>query len=102
MTNTLMPGPATPTDSPLARRVARPRWTDRRLWVGIVLVGVSLFGVTRVVASADQTVEVWSAATDLASGVTITSDDVRKSSVRLDLLTPVSYTHLTLPTIYSV
>lgn len=67
--------------SPPARQLAPPRWTDRRLLVGVALVLLSVVGVVRVVAAADQTVEVWSVTEDLAAGVTLTASDVELTAV---------------------
>jgi len=88
MTSTATTAPSGMPDSPPARRLARSRWTDRRLLIGVGLVVASVLGVTRVVAVADQTVQVWSVQTDLASGVAIAADDIELTSVRLGTLTP--------------
>jgi hypothetical protein len=88
MTKTLTTTPAALPDSPPAPRLSRPRWTDQRLVIGVVLVVASVAGVTRVVAMADQTVEVWSVKSDLAGGVTIASDDLELTAVKLDTLGP--------------
>jgi len=88
MTNMLTSPPSAVPDSPAARRLSQPRWTDRRLLVGIGLVVASVLGVVRVVAVADETVPVWSVTSDLARGVTITSDDVQQTSVKLNSLAP--------------
>jgi hypothetical protein len=45
--------------SPKATRQSRPRWLDPKLFLGILLVLVSMVLGARVVAAADQTVEVW-------------------------------------------
>lgn len=74
--------------SPPARRLMRPQWTDARLWIGLALVVVSVVGVTRVVAAASATDQLWMVQQELAAGTTIAADDVALTSVRLSTLTP--------------
>lgn len=69
--------------SPAARRLAGPSWLDLRLVAGVLLVLVSVVVGARVVSSADQSVQVWAAARDLAPGVTLQEEDVRQVPVRL-------------------
>src|SRR5659263_396623 len=99
--------------SPPASRLRAPRWLDGRLVAGIVLVLVSVVVGARLVAAAGATTRVYAAATDLALGSQLTAADVTTVRSRLfdsghsyvDAAGPspaVSYTHLTLPTIYSV
>ncbi len=45
--------------SPKATRQSRPRWLDPKLFLGILLVLASMALGARVIASADQTVDVW-------------------------------------------
>ncbi|SNS02196.1 Chaperone for flagella basal body P-ring formation [Geodermatophilus pulveris] len=66
------------------RRVRPPRWLDLRLVLGVLLVLGSVLLGARVVAAADATVPVWSAAGDLAAGTVLTAADVVAVDVRLD------------------
>ena len=57
-------------------RPAAPRWRDRRLVAGVVLVlGCALLG-SRLLAAADARVLVWSAARDLAAGTVVQDGDL--------------------------
>lgn len=76
--------PSGPPASPPATRLARPRWRDTRLLLGVLLVLVAVVVGARVVAAADDTEPVWVAARTLAAGSTLTADDVTTRSVRLD------------------
>ena len=60
-------GDATDAATP-AQRVRRPGWRDPRLWIGVVLVAGSVVAGARLLAAADDTVQVWAAATDLGAG----------------------------------
>jgi hypothetical protein len=66
------------------RRVRPPRWLDLRLVLGLLLVLGSVLLGARVVAGADRTAPVWSAAGDLAAGTVLTADDLVPVDVRLD------------------
>ncbi|WP_244522386.1 SAF domain-containing protein [Geodermatophilus africanus] len=66
------------------RRVRPPRWLDLRLVLGVLLVLGSVLLGARVVAAADATVPVWSAAGDLAAGTVLTTGDLVAVDVRLD------------------
>ena len=69
---------------PTAARLARPRWLDARLAVGILLVlGSTVLG-SRVVAAADDTTPVWAITRDLGAGTRLSADDVVRRDVRLD------------------
>lgn len=72
-----------PGQSPPATRLARPRWGDARLLLGIVLVLTSIVVGSRVVAGADHTEQVWVAATDLAAGTRLSASDLLPRAVRL-------------------
>jgi hypothetical protein len=67
---------------PPALRGQRPAWRDPRLWVGIVLVAASVVVGARVLASADDTVQVWTAASDLGAGQRVEADDLVAQRVR--------------------
>lgn len=78
--------PSRPLDlaSPPATRLARPRWLDVRLVVGVLLVLGSVLLGTRVVAGADDTTAVLVVQSDLQAGVRLSPDDVGERRVRLD------------------
>ena len=78
------PGSAVPVPGPAPRRVRPPRWLDLRLVLGVLLVLGSVLLGARVVAAADATVPVWSAAGDLAGGTVLTAGDLVAVDVRLD------------------
>jgi hypothetical protein len=69
-------------DVPAALRGQRPAWRDPRLWVGIVLVAASVVVGARVFAAADDTVQVWAAASDLGAGQRVEADDLVAERVR--------------------
>jgi len=76
-------GLPTASDVPAALRGQRPAWRDPRLWIGIVLVAASVVVGARVLAAADDTVQVWSAARDLGAGQRVEADDLVAQRVRL-------------------
>ena len=78
------PGAAATVPGPAPRRVRPPRWLDLRLVLGVLLVLGSVLVGARVVAAADATVPVWSAAGDLAAGTVLTGGDLVAVDVRLD------------------
>ena len=78
------PGTAVPVPGSAPRRVRPPRWLDLRLVLGVLLVLGSVLLGARVVAAADATVPVWSAAGDLAAGTVLTAGDLVAVDVRLD------------------
>lgn len=65
-----------------AQRVRRPGWRDPRLWIGVVLVAGSVVAGARLLAAADDTVQVWTAASDLGAGSRLTEDDLVAARVR--------------------
>jgi hypothetical protein len=67
---------------PPALRGRRPAWRDPRLWIGIVLVAASVVVGARVLAAADDTVQVWAAAGDLGAGQRVEADDLVAQRVR--------------------
>jgi hypothetical protein len=69
-------------DVPTALRGHRPAWRDPRLWIGIVLVAASVVVGARLLAAADDTVQVWAAATDLGAGHRVQADDLVAQRVR--------------------
>jgi hypothetical protein len=70
------------TDVPAALRGHRPAWRDPRLWIGIVLVAASVVVGARVLAAADDSVQVWAAAGDLGAGQRVEPDDLVAQRVR--------------------
>lgn len=70
--------------APPASRLARARWRDPRLLVGVVLVLLPVAIGARVVAEADERVQVWSVTRDLGAGATLAADDLAVRAVRLD------------------
>lgn len=73
------PRPTTPAP---ARRASGPGWRDPRLWVGIIIVTASVVLGARLLASADDTVEVWAAGSDLGPGETLSAEDLVAVRVR--------------------
>jgi hypothetical protein len=69
--------------SPPARRAGAGR-RDVRLALGVVLVVASVVVGSRVLASADDRVPVWSAASALAAGTTLAADDLVATPVAVD------------------
>jgi len=65
-----------------ATRAVRPGWRDPRLWLGILIVAVSVVAGARVLAAADDTVAVWAATRDMGAGDTVTVDDLVVRRVR--------------------
>ncbi|HWJ82020.1 MAG TPA: hypothetical protein VNS55_07275 [Nocardioides sp.] len=76
-------GTGTPAPPP-ATRVARSGWRDPRLWIGVLLVTVSVVLGARVLAAADDTVAVWSFAEEHGPGSVVTGDDLVATRVRFD------------------
>ena len=69
-------------EAPPAVRATRPGWRDPRLWVGIVIVAVSVVAGARVVAAADDSVTVWAVADDMGAGDAVTAQDLVAQRVR--------------------
>lgn len=67
---------------PMAARVARPGWRDPRLWVGLLIVAASVVVGARVLAAADDTVEVWAVGTDAGPGAELSGADLEVRRVR--------------------
>lgn len=75
--------PGTPAASaPPAVRAAPPGWRDPRLWVGVLIVAVSVVAGARLVSAADDTVQVWAAAADLGAGDEVSAEDLVATRVR--------------------
>jgi hypothetical protein len=71
------------SESPPVVRVRRPSWVNLRLAGGLLLVLVAVLVGARVLASADQSVQVWAVRADLAAGTTLRVDDIRAVRVQL-------------------
>jgi hypothetical protein len=69
--------------SPPARRTKAATWLDPRLLGGVLLILVSLTVGARVVASADRTVPVYAAASDLPAGHVLAAGDLQTVRVRM-------------------
>lgn len=70
-----------PPMSPQASRRDHRRWKDPRLWIGVFLVLLSVAVGSKLLAAADDTVEVWRLSHDLELGMALTSDDVEVTRV---------------------
>jgi hypothetical protein len=69
--------------APSATRLSRARWLDARLLIGLLLVLLSVVVGAKIVADADQRVQVWSVTRDLGVDTPLTGDDLRATSVNL-------------------
>ena len=63
-------------------RATSPGWRDPRLWLGVAIVAVSVVAGSRVLATADDTVAVWSVVSDLGPGDTVAESDLEARRVR--------------------
>jgi hypothetical protein len=70
------------SDAPPAVRATTPGWRDPRLWVGVVIVLVSVVAGARLLAAADDTVAVWALASDLGAGDHVEAGDLVATRVR--------------------
>jgi flagella basal body P-ring formation protein FlgA len=70
--------------APTATRLTRARWLDARLLIGLLLVLLSVVIGAKVVADADQRVQVWSVTHDLGADTPLSGDDLQAASVNLD------------------
>ena len=75
-------GTSTTAPTPLATRATTPGWRDPRLWVGVLIVAVSVVAGARLLSAADDTVPVWSVATDMGAGDEVRADDLVAVRVR--------------------
>ncbi|MEP9381487.1 hypothetical protein [Nocardioides sp. KR10-350] len=75
------PGTAAPAVAPPAVRASRAGWRDPRLWLGVALVAACVVAGARIIGSADDTVQVWALAHDVAAGDVLTEDDLRPERV---------------------
>jgi hypothetical protein len=83
--DTTIRGEPTVTDLPVptARRLQPPRWRDPRLFVGLLLVLLSVTLGALVVAHADDRVPVYAARVALVPGQPVSPDDLRRVDVQL-------------------
>jgi hypothetical protein len=70
--------------TPVAARLSRPRWLDPRLIAGLVLVLLSVVVGSKILADADERIQVWSVTRDMGPDAALTSDDLVVRAVRLD------------------
>ncbi|MGO4603356.1 hypothetical protein [Terrabacter sp. 2YAF2] len=68
---------------PSAKRLQRPSWRDSRLVVGLLLVVVAATLGAKAVASADDRVPVWVAASNLVAGDKVEEASFARADVRL-------------------
>lgn len=67
---------------PAATRSATPGWRDPRLWIGLLIVAVSVVVGSRLLAAADDTVAVWVVAADAGPGAQLDEGDLVARRVR--------------------
>ena len=67
---------------PPATRAGAPGWRDPRLWVGLLIVAVSVVAGSRLLAAADDTVAVWAVASDAGPGAALSEADLVAHRVR--------------------
>lgn len=79
-----MSGRQQPPTSPVALRLRRPGWRDRRLLLGVVLVAASVALCSTLVSSAGRTVAVYAAGDVLVPGDVVEPGALRVRNVRLD------------------
>ncbi|MBZ5740115.1 hypothetical protein [Nocardioides mangrovi] len=70
------------TSVPAATRATTPGWRDPRLWIGLLIVALSVVAGSRLLASADDTVAVWAVAADAGAGAELTDADLVVHRVR--------------------
>lgn len=73
---------ADPATVPPAVRSRPPGWRDPRLWVGLLIVAVSVVAGSRLLAAADDTVAVWAVVEDRGPGSALTEADLVVRRVR--------------------
>ena len=69
--------------APTPRRLARPRWLNVRVVVGIVLVVAAVLVGARVIGASSQTSPVWAAERNLAAGTVLSQGDLTTVDVNL-------------------
>jgi len=68
-----------------AARLRRPRWTDPRLLVGLVLVALATVTGSRVVAAADDTEPVWAVSSSVRAGDPLRPADLVATPTRIGI-----------------
>lgn len=66
----------------VAQRASKPGWRDPRLWLGVLLIAVSVVAGARILSTADDTTAVWAVERDLLAGETLVADDLTARRVR--------------------
>lgn len=79
------------SDSPVAQRLAMPRWRDTRLVLGLVLVLLSVLLGARVISAANRTQLVVTAARGLPVGHVLAESDLATAAVRLTGASAANY-----------
>jgi hypothetical protein len=74
--------PEVPASVPPATRATRSGWRDPRLWIGLLIVAVSVVAGARLLAAADDTVSVWAVAADAGPGARLDPADLVAHRVR--------------------
>lgn len=69
---------------PVARRLQHSRWRDPKLWVGIVVVLLSVVIGSRLLSSSDDSVAVWQLARDVPAGSLVARTDLQVTRVHFD------------------
>lgn len=67
---------------PAAVRTTAPGWRDPRLWVGVAIVAVCVIAGSRLMATADDSVDVWAVVGDMGAGDAVSADDLVAQRVR--------------------
>jgi hypothetical protein len=67
---------------PPATRTSSPGWRDPRLWIGLLIVAVSVVAGSRLLAAADDTVQVWALRADAGPGAELAEADLVARRVR--------------------
>jgi hypothetical protein len=70
--------------SPAAARTSRFRWQDPRLALGLGVIGLCCLLGSRILSSAEDTVSVWAARSDLQQGQPVGGADLVRREVRFD------------------
>lgn len=65
-----------------AIRHHRPGWRDPRILIGVVIVAASVLIGVKVLQSADDTVGVWAATSDLPAGTRVETGDLHRVQIR--------------------
>lgn len=68
---------------PVAGRLRRPGWKDPRLLIGLLLIAVSIVGVSAIVSAADRTTPYYVAKSTLTPGTVLAIDDLAVAHVRI-------------------